>query len=202
MIRPTKAYPNLDKGTSTLVFGDQYREFYVLGGICWPTQFKLLDKPPDIMGYAIVAGKDLETEAVHVFEQREFVTIEHIFNSKQMVQYEGLAPWFNTMWSRYYCNKYYFNQPDELSRKHHLDIIRSQTITCRPQIIDIPMPDGKDALHAIWRHVKLGKLTAEKDTPLAEHMGFAKYDEKATPPVHALACLLVGLDRHPYRKAA
>jgi len=205
--KPSKSYPNFDKGTSTLVFKgeeDNPREFYMIGGICWPVQYELPDQPPDVLGYAILAGKDLETGIVYVFEQKDFVTIEHIFNEKQIVAYHGLAPWFNTIWARYYANRFYFNQSDEISRKYRLDVIRSEMITSRPQMIEVPMPDIKDALHTVWRYAKTKGVKIDADSLLGVHLPLAKVDKHkrniASPPVHALACMLVGLDRFPYRK--
>jgi len=204
MERPKKAHANIDRGTSTLYFEDevQTREYYMVGGICWPFMYQVDDKPTDVMGYAIMAGQDIETRVVHIFEHREFVAVDHIFGPNNLILYHGIAPFFNQVWANYYARRFYFNQPDEMSKRYHLEVIRSPMIAPKPAIIEIPLPDPMSALSSVWQHIKTKTVQIPRGTILAEHIKLNKTNKVILPAVQALACLLVGLDRFPYRRAA
>jgi hypothetical protein len=191
--------------TSTLYFKEQeFGEYYMRGGICWPMMYDK-DGNPDIQGFAIMAGQDVETGIVHIFEQFEFVTIEHIIGPDHIFQYHGIAPWFNKCFYRYFGRDFYWHQPDELVRKYRLETIRSKQIEPKPVFIEVPWTDDNDAHLLVFRYVKLKKILFDKDSELHNQLTLAKNPEKlkkrkTLPAVHALQCVLAGLERFPWRK--
>lgn len=196
MKKPLDKHKNEDD-TSRLYFdhNEEYADYYMRGGICWPAT----DQP----GFILLAGQDVHTQKVFIFEQREFLTVNNILHpEKNTIEHKGVASFFNGCWNRYFARKYYWHQSWELHKSHRLEVMRSkQTINPSPVLIEISWPDEKDVRGLIWKYQKLGRIAVQKDTKLAHAIMEAKNsDREVLPPVHALQCLLAGLERHPWRK--
>jgi hypothetical protein len=203
--RPTGAEYNATRKTSTLFFAEgEPRECYMRGAVCWPVLSEDENKQMGIRGYAIVAGQDVHTGAVWVFEEREFVTIEHIKDDDgNRIVYHGVAPWFNTMWARYFCDDYFWHQDDILTKSYRLELSRSKWCKARPHLIRVDWDKGGDVLHQIWRYAEIGKLKLSDDGKLWQALPAVKRDEndrEIKPGLHALKCLIAGLERYPWRK--
>ena len=70
----------------------------------------------------------------------------------------------------------------------------------KPQFIEAPYSDEKDANHLIFEYKELGRLKFEKNSELHRELGRLKNDEREKlPAVHALRCLLAGYERYPFR---
>jgi len=171
------------------------------GGICFPVKYQSL-KGIDNHGYAIIAGQDVKTGIVHVFEQMNWVTIDDILvKDTNVIKHHGLSHWFNMGWNKYFIRAFYFNQPDELSRRFRLQILRSAMIDPKPRFIEIHISNKNDLLSSIWHRIKTGMLEIEKDSEigyiLKETMAG---DKELYPQIHALGCCLLGLEEYPWRK--
>jgi hypothetical protein len=184
-------------------------EAYVRGGVCWPTYVEPVDpvsaddpQGGDYKGFIILAGQDVKTKKVHVFEQREFSTVDNVLDNG-LIAFQGIVDFLNTGWSTYFCRKYFWNQPDESTKRYRLDVVRLNTITPKPSFIEAPWADGLDARAIVAKFAKFGWLAIDKDSILADEILQAGYDEKEAlktrPAIHALQCLLSGIDRWPWR---
>ncbi len=190
---PKNRHYNLDKETSTLYFEDREPgEFYMRGAIFWPEAGS---------GFAIMAGLEIDTGKVHIFEQRSFLTVENILKPDRTIEYEGVAAWFNRCWSRYFADSYFWNQDVQLEKRFRLQVIRSQMIEPKPHFIEAPFGDENEARHLSFEYGRTGRLLIEKDSELAQQLELSEHDEKTQyPAVRALGRLLIGLERYPFRR--
>lgn len=201
MKRPINREANLERGTVILYFkDDDPREFYMRGAVCWPISF-IRNGAVDVNGFILMAGMDVQTGVVQVFEQRDFVVVESIIGKDYKVEFEGVSRWFNGIWSRYFARDYYWHHEVEQARKYRLEVIRSMVIDPKPQFIEVPWTDSTDADHLIWMLVKTGKLKFESGSQVHRELEIAKEAEKETiPAMHALRCLVMGLGRYPWKE--
>lgn len=200
---PTRVHAHLSRRTSILYWPDKPAgvEFYMRGAVCWPMLVEREDGAQDVQGYAILAGVDLATGVIEVMEETSFVTVEHVLNPDGTIQYRGLASWFNANWAHYYGDTYFWNQGGELNRKYLLEVVRSPWCKPQPHFVEIDWQDEAEARQLVWRYVKTRRLLLPKEGQLFRDLGAAKMDKKdvTMPTLHALQCLLAGLERYPWR---
>jgi len=191
---------NKDRRTTTLYWGrEEQGEYYLRGGVCWPVSVETAGGI-DAQGYALLIGQDVSSKAYRVFKQCEFVTVDHILEDG-IITYPGVATWFNDCWSQYFARTFYWHQDDELTRSYRLDVWRSDTIVPKPSLVNVDWSDDGAALHLIWRLVKTRKLFFKEGSVLDRQLkGIKKGDKGMLPAVHALACALAGMVRHPFRE--
>jgi len=178
-------------------------EFDIRGGICWPVTFRK-DGYVDSQGYIVVAGKNLKTGVITIFEQQQFLVVEPIINREtQVIDYPGISNFINNAFSNYYCRKYYWHQNYEFSKKWRLDILRSPAIGLKPQLIEVPWGEDQDAEHLIWAKIKQRLLRHDQNAELYNQLQHIKQDDKKKqilPAVRALQCVLMGIERFPPRR--
>lgn len=199
--KPNKAHFNLEQRTSTLYFEDQVHADYMMrGGVCWPIPVDT-GKGLDVYGYIIMCGYDVKTGLVTVFEQTDFIVIDNILKPDRAIEYPGIAPWINRCWSKYFAQDFFWNQDWELAKTYRLQVIRSEMIEPKPQFIEIGWSDLAEAQQTLWKYVKVGKVSIEKDSKLYKQLELTKStDKQIYPATHALMCCLCGIERSPYRK--
>lgn len=196
MKKPTKAH--LKRKTSLLYFEDDtFGEYYIRGGVSWPDQYIGPSGKADFGGFAILAGLDIENKIFRVFEQQGFVVINNILNADNSIKYQGIATWFNRMWSEYFGRRWYWSQDDEVSKKYRLEIIRSLNIDPKPVFPEVPLSKNPESV--VWEYIKLGKLKYESGSELERQVQRLKQGEML-PAVHALICCLAGVEKWPWRR--
>ena len=200
MIKPLSAQYKHDRKTSMLYFDEQDpMEFCMRGGICWPIKYEINGRI-DTNGYAVMAGMDVDSKVVYVFEEQQWVTIDHIIRDNK-IEHHGLSQWFNRLWNDYFASKFYFHQPHQLAKRFRLQASRSDMIKPKPKFKELPPTDTDDIVAAIWHIVKEGALKYTKGGLVEEQLKMVKAgDKQVLPAVHALGCALVGLARYPWRK--
>lgn len=175
-------------------------EYSMRGGVCWP---KLVERSGghEYEGFILVAGQDVRTKVVTVFNARKFQTVENIIEDDK-IAFRGIADWLTKMWSKYFVRTYYWDQDFELSKTKRLEVLRSPMVNPKPQFVEVDISTTEEARMAMWRFVKLGKLNAgKKGTDLHEQIVSSKIiDRDSQPAVHALSCLLAGIERYPWRE--
>lgn len=202
MIKPIGKHYDDHRRTSRLYFDDHpTMECHMRGGICWPIQYEE-NGQLDTNGYAIMAGMDVKTGVVYVFEQEQWVSIDNIINPEDgSMRYVGLSHWFNRVWQEYFGSSFFFHQNFELARRYRLQIYRSPMVYPNPKFKLLPPTDAHDMVSTIWRYVKEGRLKYERGQILdSQLMAVKSGDKQVLPAVHALGCLLAGLDRYPWRE--
>lgn len=178
-------------------------EFDIRGGVCWPVTFRK-DGYVDSQGYILVAGKNLKTGVITIFEQQSFLVVEPIIDPEtQEILYPGISNFINNAFSRYYCKKYYWHQNWEFSKKWRLDVLRSKAIGTNPQLVEVPWGEDQDAEHLIWTKIKQRLLRHDINAELYNQLQHIKQDDKKNqilPAVRALQCVLMGFERFPLRR--
>jgi hypothetical protein len=175
-------------------------ECQMKGGICFPMFYEYLGRT-DIEGYALMAGLDIETGIVYVFEQTAWTVIDNILHPDGSLRLEGLSGWVNRGWLNYFARVFYFHQADELARRHRLQVLRSRMIEPKPNFVELPPTDAEDIIGVIWRFVKAGRLRRAGGTVLEDQLQLVKSgDRQVFPAVHALGCCLTAFELHPWRK--
>lgn len=199
--KPNKVHYDTKQRISTLYFENQaFGQQMMRGGVCWPVMVEI-DGKKDVRGFILMAGIDVDSGMVTIFEQTPFIVIDNILTPEKVIEYHGIASWFNMCWTRYFAQDFFWNQDFELSKKYRLEIIRSESINPKPQIIEIGWSDIEEARQVIWKRVKLGKIRIEQDSQLMKELELTKIgDKQSYPSVHALMCCLCGIERYPWRK--
>ena len=178
-------------------------EFDIRGGICWPVTFRK-DGYVDSQGYILVAGKNLQTGIITIFEQQQFIVVEPIVNQDtQVIEYPGISNFINNAYSTYFCRKYYWHQNFEFSKKWRLDVLRSPVIEPKPQLVEVPWGEDQDADHLIFLTVKRRLLRHDENAEIYNQLQHVKQDEgkkQILPAVRALQCVLMGMERYPLRR--
>lgn len=205
MDRPFRVHWDEKRRLSLLYFKGREREpVYsdMRGGVCWPMTVQL-DKTgePDVYGYLLMAGKDIVTDHVTVYEQLRWVTVNDILDADTgEIRWPGVGMWLNGVWKRYNGLKYFFFQDFPTASKYRLEITRSHAIQPKPQFIEAYWQDTGAALAVLWQRIQMGKLTIEKGSQLLSDLRTIRSSDTQTlPSVHALLCCLAGMERFPYR---
>ena len=204
MQKPVKVHYDQDRQTSLLFFGDASidpTEYSMRGGMCWPKTV-VFDVGVEVEGFVLLAGINVKTREVRVFEQKSFVVVENIVGEDGTIEHQGIEQWLNTCWTRYFATKYYWFQDRELTKKYRLEVLRSMAIQPKPQFIRVELSKDKEIpIHTIWKFMGVDKLKIERNSMLWKALELARKGQKDTlPAVHALTVLLEGIERYPYKE--
>ncbi len=198
--KPINVEFNRVRQTSILSFRDgSDGEYRMRGGVCWPITIER-GGVSDVEGYILMSGQNVDTRKITVFEQKKFVVIDHILRPDRSIEYEGLSPWFNRCWSKYFARDFFWHQSKELTKNFRLEVTRSAMINPKPQFIEVPWSDDAETKHIVWRFTKTHKLEYDKGSQVHVELDLIKKGEKQTlASFHALTCMLAGIDRFPIR---
>ncbi len=207
MQKPVRAYYDKTRQTSMLFFdkrSDAWAdpvEYSMRGGMCWPKTVRF-DIGVDVEGFVLLAGVNVKTREVRVFEQRAFVVVENIIAGDGSIEHPGIEQWLNICWTRYFGRKFYWFQDRELTKKYRLEVLRSLVIQPKPEFIRIELSKDKEIpIHTVWKFMNVGKLKIERDSLLWKALELTQKGKKEMlPAVHALTVLLEGVERHPWRE--
>ena len=169
---------------------EQARDFYVRGSVCWPEGKQ--------QGFCIVAGQTLDDKQVWLFDQFEFRTVEHWFNDDQSLRQRGLCYFLQNSWAKYGCRVFFiYSQNAELVRRFLVQIIKSQMVMPKPELIPTPYTDDdKISDNVIEEYLILQKLKGDKNTTLYSQLSSPNIDQYPGP--YALKALLAGYEAFPY----
>lgn len=195
---------NAKRNTTTVHYDDgEHVEYYLRGGICWPTNYEE-DNAIKYGGYIIMAGYDVDADEICLLTETPFVVINHVVEPDGGISVKGLPEYFNTNWSKYYAFSYYWGgQHYETYKTQRLEIRRGEMIQPKPTFVHLPDFKDEDRAQLIWKYLKLKKLVGVlKDTDLYRCLDRFRPDKRDfSPPIHALSCILAGIERHPWRVA-
>lgn len=198
LLKPTTTKFNLDTNLTSFWFDPDFhqevRDLFVRGAIAWPEDKRL--------GFAILCGQDVEKKIVYCFEEMQFMTIPPLIVENDKVAQRGLGQWLMDMWAKYHCRTYYCHQNDEIHRRYSLQVYADKTIKPNPRLIDVPTVDRLG--DSLLRETMLrGGFIWDVRSIILHHVGQHLQNPDAKNPelgVHALRCLLVGLEHAGYRK--
>jgi len=198
---PTKAQPLPGRNSVILYMADdagneEPHEFHVRGAIAWPMP---VDDARHVRGYAVVLGQDVLTGGVHVFEERDFVCIDHIIDSQMKLRHEGLAQWINMAGNVYCCRTFYYHQPDTTHDRWRHQVRGSKLVTSQPEFIEVLWREDAQALNLVWERSTRQSLTYWGG-PIADALTTHNPKHAITPELWALMVGLNGMDLYAWRK--
>ena len=203
MISLPEQVSRVDEDVSRLFWDkeDEQRKngrYFVRGGICFPS----LDKSDGrVRGFAIAAGKHLQSGSVLIFAEKEFVSIPHILGTEGQIIESGSVGFFNEMWSKLGLDAYYYHQDDETAARYMTQGLDCAMLQPKPFFCEINWKDDFQAQSAYWSLLVSNKLFFEKESLL--YKSFSRWNEGEPFPkfpveVRALLCALTGIERYQY----
>ena len=201
MEQPTGRHYNLMRGTTTLYFpGGEFSEYRMRGGVAFPQMYDDRGRL-EIRGHIAMSGQDIHTKKIYVFEDTEFFCVEPYLNDEGIVEIHGIVGFVNDCWNKYYENKFYWYQNEEVATKYRLQIARSKLIGKRLVFVEANMADIQSALGILLQYVQMKKIFWKKESIISKEMaGISKDQSKLHPAIHALAVMLAGIEKSPYRE--
>jgi hypothetical protein len=162
-------------------------------------------------GFIMMAGQDVSTGIIYIFEQAWFWTIDHWLEPDGTIRQREGGGWhmgavqFIKDWeSLYKCASYFFGgQHVDVIRRHTTELYRNQMIPKNIELIEVPyVSEVGDDL--IMEKGKTRKFIAGNGTPI--HKSVEQWFALKTAgtgdnnAVHALRALLAGFEHQPYVK--
>jgi len=178
------------------------------GGVAWPMLVRGTNGP-EVFGFAVMSGQDIKTGKIYIMDYTEFRSVDYILDADGLIKridgqpIPALGTWLTKCWSKYSGNYFYYRQDDETSRRYQLEILRSDMIQPKPVFVDAPWPDDQDAVMTIWQAIQNKKIIFGKKeaNPIFDQLQLLKAgDTEPHPVIHALKCMLIGIERYPYRE--
>lgn len=204
--RPVKVSLYEPHKTSILQFEDKTSmECYIRGGICWPIVYDT-EAGRSQKGFVIVIGLDKHSDKAYVFEEQEFLCVDHVLDEKGLIEYDGVASFFNMAWQKYFCRLYYHHQRTFTHRQYLGQVVRSQTIKPRPQFAEAKWKEDTQAEIVMYDRITRKKLAYKMDGPVHKAIQLRDTDtkelkiKKAAPEIVALLAGLIGIDRYALAK--
>ena len=173
---------------------EQSREFFMRGAIGWLEGTKIGHVKP---GFCLLGGQTTDTKEVWLFDEFEFMTVDHWFNDDQTLRQEGLCSFLTKCWSQYGCRSFFYNQPTEIHKRYLLQVLDSPMISPKPEFMRTPYTeDEKIRDNIVQEYLALKKLKGDKNSKLFEQMVSLAIDEPMG--VHCVRCLLGGYEAFPF----
>lgn len=204
--RPTKQLMDLKTNEVRLWFDKDLSvapdgRYRMMGGMFFPSSVPTEAGRNTIRGYALMAGRHEATKVTYIFEERNWLTVEHILDQATgAIINEGLSSWLNMIWSNYFAQMFSFRQDDETLFRYNIDIARCAMILPKPAFIDAEWNDDMQPVSVVNRELLLGRLKMRRNSILISELDQFRADEepdaKKYPAVHALHCLMTNLDRY------
>lgn len=169
-------------------------EYYLRGGIAWPTMLAMKDGRATMHGYAVLVGVNVATDKAIVFAWKRFNSITSVVTGTT-ADMQPLAPWLNQQWATWYAHGYYWHDKGESHHQFRRQVLRDDAIAPKPRLSFVLWDDDKAAESVFWLAANERRLLMEK--------GFA--DDVAARPAgeycparHALVCALMGIHKRPW----
>lgn len=207
-------YPKREDIVRLFFDGQQSRDFYVRGSIVWPKkppkkqQHALsLDTLPTVGqpfsavrdGFALLAGKAMDTGQVWIFEEYEFLTVDNYPNpDTQALERAGLQQFLLKCFSQYGCFFFFYSEDFQLHKGYYLQCLNNAMIQPTPVFVKTPqVEDERVRDNIVEEYLALDKLKGDPNSKLYQHINTVSDDEPHG--IHAIRCLLAGYEANPRR---
>jgi len=194
--------PNDHRATWLHFEGGGKLKFYMRGSIAWPEGSQ--------EGFATMAGIELLSGKIIVFDQFRFWTIEHMLNPDGTIKKRedgdgwqlGLIQFILDCVKKYSCCTFFHGgQQIDVARRHLIMVYKNAMLPRYAQFVEVPYVSevGDDLIR---EKTKLRQYVVQERTPLAESIkqwiNMQASGTGDSNAVHALRCLLAGLSFQPY----
>lgn len=222
--KPWRAMPDADRECTRLFFKDdniffptdRSVDFCMRGAVCWPaTVGSGIDTATE--GFVLLAGQELSTRRVFVFEQSAFVSIDPIVDPEtSRIIYDGITHRMAKWWSRYYCDVYYWHDHMDTHLRYLRQLINSPFLNPTPHFSEVIWHDQSQAEHSLFELVTHARLIHWAGNDYENGRGQPLYhallsfrDEgeingssrkaKVLPATKAAMALAMGFEKYPWR---
>ena len=194
--RPITTEYDEHRETTRALFEDQTRgEYYMRGGIAWPSLVPDKDGREMMQGYAVLCGVNVRTDKVIVWASLPFSSIITTVTGTT-VDAVSLGPWLNRQWSEWFARSYYCCDKSESCQTFRRQIEREDSIMPKPRLWPMLWNDEKAAESIFWQAAHEKRLGMDESFASdVSHVPMGKY----CPARHALVCALMGIHKRPWR---
>ena len=201
---PFDARFNAKRGTSTLYFRVpeldgvpetiSTQEYDMRGSIVFPTA-KSDNGSMKIEGYALLAGFNVTTRVIRVFEIQSYKSITPLYDRQSGIPTDrGMVWWFHQAWTKYYASRFYWQDAGLTSRQYKLEVYRNPAIKPSPALIEIKWANLGAIEQVMWR--RAAESTLRFPQALKNDI-VAGGDESVAK--EALLLVLAGFEKSPWR---
>jgi len=206
IVPPIRQQMDMKTGEMRLWF-DKYKSavpdvrYRMLGGMFLPSNVKDDEGHSRIRGYALMAGRNEDTKVTYIFDEIEWVTVDHILDQADgSVIAEGVVTWLLRVWGNYFANTYAHRQDDETLFRYQIDFSRCSMLQPKTVFLDAEWNDDAQPVSVINRELTLSRLKMRRDGILVKELDQFRanpdLDPSNMPAVHSLMCCLSTLDRY------
>lgn len=201
---PTDRKPGYFPDTVQLFFGEDKNRglhFHIRGTICWPWS--------GVPGLAIVAGLDIESDNIWLFEEFQFNDMDDFREAKTNVIIEkGGYHFINNWFQRYGCREYYLKELDDITRQYWMQIdrlVEKRLLPYNPlDIMRVRLDNEKLRREHIRHYLHTRRLWGNKQQhPIifdALDLMSKVDDTEELVGVKAITCLLASFEQQPFVK--
>jgi len=197
-----------DRNRTTLFFeGRQSQTFYMRGAIAWPEEKRLMTQRDFHRGFCLIAGMNLEDKRVWLFEELDFLTVDHYQHPETKEWEFGLLHFLSTVGrAKYNCSHYWIQQIASI-----MSYFRRQFNESCPMV-----ENHWYSLHNVGRskidvsevgnflvedYLERDRLRGDMNSELFSQLESEKFDaESYTSAGWCLKVLLSGFEKFPYRE--
>lgn len=204
ILKPFAAYPDPDNPYTTNLYfeGGAIKRFYMRGSVAWPEGKK--------EGFAILAGLDLDSKKVIIFEEWPFWTVSHWLNDDGTIRerkaggfHLGLIQFLQDNASKYKCNSYFWGgQHIDIWTRFATETYKHPMSSRRLELIEVPYvkENGDDILNEkLATRTFKGQAGSMLSESVSKWEGMqAVKGESGDNAVLALKTLLAGFDYLPW----
>jgi len=199
--QPVAASMKTDGYSTMLQFDENtVHELMMVGGICWPVPVRT-DDGLNPSGAAVLLGMDIEHDHVYIFEEREFLCVDHVLRPDGGIDYPGACSFFNMTWKTYFGRRFYYHQDDLTHRRYLRQVVASRMIQPKPRFHEAFWSDDRQAaivmderLERETLHAPAGSL-CQKAVEMSDINDTGKSRLKDSHILTALVSALVGVEK-------
>ncbi len=201
---PQSIFPNIETKTVRMTWDKRSEsimpdgDYFIRGGVCWPIETNDHTGDRYAEGHVVLAAKDCRTDIVYIISSRRFRCIDHVIRNGRM-EFEGVSPWFNLMWSMYYATHFFWRSDMLSHRAYSKEIRESKIINPRPHFIEVEWKDDSVPMSQLWMLLQSDRMKYPKESELYEDVQKQK-DNHIPAGVRALMSVITGYALYPWRK--
>jgi hypothetical protein len=185
------------RGTVRISAGGPLVEYHIRGGIAWPQLIEMAGRK-QMRGGAVVAGVEVQTDRVQVWEAAVFNAVDPVFDEATGAPLnQPLIPLLLRWWARYYLRTYYAHGPGETAGYYRKLLARGLPEP-RLRVLPVDWSDAGTAEHVLWVAANERRLRMPEDV-YADIRAGEQSPEAFRPLKVALLAALVGMHRQRWQ---
>ena len=201
IIKPTASRldPNNPYTTKLHFDGGAVRDFYVRGSIAWPEG--------DEEGFALMAGQDIQSKIVYLFEEFQFWTVEHWLEDDGTLHprdddptkfHVGLIQFITDNFTKYKsCSYFWGSQHVDIWKRWGTAVYNNPMLPKQIELIEVPYVKEVGE-NLVAEYMNTEKIKGDQRFKLYEKV--QEQDIQDNNGAHALRALIAGFEYVPWVK--